>query len=602
MYPEFSTNRSMGTSTDHLLTPLERPLEEDLAKSLTCEVNHGSNEDYLKVFEQKDLSDSFRKYCVEGFVQRYLRRAGFLIVGDMLALNHTEFQLRISRENQTVQARSLTLYRALQSKRNEIVRRHSRAGKNRTSPPTLHASRNPLHEVVSNGVALSTASENSLRPSELGFEANDSVPVQPGKMKATIADPHELSNNSTTDTKQTPLERPPIQLGQVVQRDRFGTDRRAKYQELPYGEEGLRRHILIAGSTGSGKTVAARYIVEQAAIAGVPSIVIDAQGDISSLVIEPEQQTASLFEKTSFLQKPETGTEENDLKAKIGKHLNALSKHPGPISGLFAKRCLPRIFTPGRPDLGLPLSLPPYLDILAAYNDESNDELQQHELEELLSDEVENLVRTILPKLKAEKHKGYVELLVRLFRHANEKRINLDGRAGIRTLHELVQRAQELAPDLFRNYLSNKDQSELSRAVYGLQFSQERKWLEGQPLDIAALCRPGENSRAPINIINVQELHSIDDKKRVLRQVIAAVYKYGVQNPRHSGPPSLLLYIDEIGTGYMENAPLENRSRQRSTKCTECSIVSFVRPTSTASQLCWPAKHTLISTLISGDS
>jgi HJR/Mrr/RecB family endonuclease len=192
--------------------------------------------------------------------------------------------------------------------------------------------------------------------------------------------------------------------------------------------------------------------------------------------------------------------------------------------------------------------------LLAAYNDESNDELQQHELGELLSDEVENLVRTILPGTKAAKHRGYVELLVRLFRHANEKRINLEGCAGIRTLHELVQQAQELAPDLFRNYLSDKDQNDLSRAIYGLQFCRERKWLEGQPLDIAALCRRGENGRTPINIINIQELHSSDDKKRVLRQVIAAVYKYSVQNPRHSGPPSLLLYNDEIGTGYGERS------------------------------------------------
>ena len=82
------------------------------------------------------------------------------------------------------------------------------------------------------------------------------------------------------------MELPPIHLGQVFQRDRFQTERRSGYQELAYTEEGLRRHVLIAGSTGSGKTVAARYIVEQAAISGVPSIVIDAQGDISSLVLE----------------------------------------------------------------------------------------------------------------------------------------------------------------------------------------------------------------------------------------------------------------------------------------------------------------------------
>ena len=58
-----------------------------------------------------------------------------------------------------------------------------------------------------------------------------------------------------------------------------------RVKELPFIEKGLRRHVLITGSTGSGKTVAARYIIKQAAIYGVPSIVIDAQGDISSFVL-----------------------------------------------------------------------------------------------------------------------------------------------------------------------------------------------------------------------------------------------------------------------------------------------------------------------------
>jgi len=52
---------------------------------------------------------------------------------------------------------------------------------------------------------------------------------------------------------------------------------------LPFGEKGLRRHVQIVGTTGSGKTVAARYIIEQAALAGVPSIVIDTKGDLREL-------------------------------------------------------------------------------------------------------------------------------------------------------------------------------------------------------------------------------------------------------------------------------------------------------------------------------
>lgn len=506
------------------------------------------NEQYLKAFEQNDLSKYFRKHFVEGFVQRNLRRAGFHTVGDILVYEETQFQVILSGQNQKVQERSLVLYEALQREKNRILQHHlvngQKLSRALTEPLSDH-----LHK---RSVSAVSSAEPSDQESPSGFETGPSTkPVR--KNDQDNADVGAVVEVPQIGTQPPPV--PPIRLGQIFWRDRFHTDRAAGYQELAYTEEGLRRHVLIAGSTGSGKTVAGRYIVEQAAIAGVPSIVIDAQGDISSLVLKASKsETRILFEKVSSFQNPETPKEEEDLNDRIKKHLDALTKHPGQISGLYAKRCLPRIFTPGRPDLGLPLSLPPYLDVLAAYSDEANDELQRHELDELLCDEVENLVRTILPRLKPERHKGYVELLAHLFRHAHQQRINLDGCVGIKTLHQLVQRAEELAPDLFKNYLSEKDRGELSKAIYGLQFSQEQKWLDGQALDIAALCKPGANGHTPINIINVQELHSPEDKKRVLRQVIAAAYKFGIQNARHSGPPSLLLYIDEIGTGYGERS------------------------------------------------
>ncbi len=507
---------------------------------------------YLKAFEQNDLSKYFRRYFVEEFVQRNLRRAGFHTVGDILAYDETQFQVTLSGQNQKVQERTLALYKALQREKHRIFQHHMATNGQRPSRALIEPSSDHLHERIVSAVPSAEPGDQESPPP--GFENGPNAePLR--KTHQDKADIGEIAQGPQVDTQPPPVDVPPIRLGQIFRRDRFHTDRAGGYQELAYTEEGLRRHVLIVGSTGSGKTVAARYIVEQAAISGVPSIVIDAQGDISSLVLKVSKPDArTFFDKVSSLQKPETPKEEEDLNDRIKKHLDALTKHPGQISGLYAKRCLPRIFTPGRPDLGLPLSLPPYLDVLAAYSEESSDEPQRHELDELLSDEVESLVRTILPRLKPEKLKGYVELLTRLFRYAHQQHIDLDGRAGIKEVHQLVQRAQELAPDLFKNYLSEKDRSELSKAVYGLQFCQEQKWLEGQALDIAALCKPGADNRTPINVINVQELHSPEDKKRVLRQIIAAVYKFGVQNPRHSGPPSLLLYIDEIGTGYGERS------------------------------------------------
>ena len=53
----------------------------------------------------------------------------------------------------------------------------------------------------------------------------------------------------------------------------------------------LRRHGGVFGSTGSGKTVLSKVIIEEAALEGIPVIAFDPQGDIASLMLpgDPKQ-------------------------------------------------------------------------------------------------------------------------------------------------------------------------------------------------------------------------------------------------------------------------------------------------------------------------
>jgi DNA helicase HerA-like ATPase len=52
----------------------------------------------------------------------------------------------------------------------------------------------------------------------------------------------------------------------------------------------LKKHLISIGSTGSGKTVLSKVIVEEAALAGIPSIIIDPHGDLASLAIPAGRQ------------------------------------------------------------------------------------------------------------------------------------------------------------------------------------------------------------------------------------------------------------------------------------------------------------------------
>ncbi|HLP80332.1 MAG TPA: helicase HerA-like domain-containing protein [Acidobacteriota bacterium] len=58
---------------------------------------------------------------------------------------------------------------------------------------------------------------------------------------------------------------------------------------IQYDLNNLTRHAVVVGSTGSGKTVMAKALVEEALIQGIPVIAIDPKGDIGSLGITHKQ-------------------------------------------------------------------------------------------------------------------------------------------------------------------------------------------------------------------------------------------------------------------------------------------------------------------------
>src|SRR5271154_5208893 len=56
--------------------------------------------------------------------------------------------------------------------------------------------------------------------------------------------------------------------------------------------EVLLRHAVLLGGSGSGKTVASKVLIEEMIRAGVPSIVVDPQGDLASLAIPGDAAVA----------------------------------------------------------------------------------------------------------------------------------------------------------------------------------------------------------------------------------------------------------------------------------------------------------------------
>jgi hypothetical protein len=61
--------------------------------------------------------------------------------------------------------------------------------------------------------------------------------------------------------------------------------RRDNNEPIDIPSQVLARHAAMLGSTGSGKTVMAKALIEEAALAGIPALIIDPQGDLARLAL-----------------------------------------------------------------------------------------------------------------------------------------------------------------------------------------------------------------------------------------------------------------------------------------------------------------------------
>src|ERR1700742_4234429 len=67
-------------------------------------------------------------------------------------------------------------------------------------------------------------------------------------------------------------------------------------ETLLYDSKDLVTHAVCVGMTGSGKTGLCLSLLEEAAIDGIPAIVIDPKGDLSNLLLQFPELRASDFE------------------------------------------------------------------------------------------------------------------------------------------------------------------------------------------------------------------------------------------------------------------------------------------------------------------
>ena len=308
---------------------------------------------------------------------------------------------------------------------------------------------------------------------------------------------------------------------------------------LLYDARDLTTHGVCVGMTGSGKTGLCIDLLEEAAVDGIPALIIDPKGDITNLLLQFPELEAEDFQpwinpddaRRKGLTQGQFAQQQAELwrtgLAQWGQSPERIAKLKGSTD--FA------IYTPGS-DAGIPISI---LHSFAA------PALSWEEEGEALREQVQGTVSALLGLIGVEadplRSREHI-LLSNLFEYYWRRNEPLDLAKLILAIQEPPVR--KLGVFDVDTFFPGKDRFALSLLMNNLIASPSfQSWVSGQPLDIPGfLATPNGKPRHSIFYIAY-----LNDAERMffvtllLNQVITWMRK-------QSGTTSLraLLYMDEI--------------------------------------------------------
>jgi hypothetical protein len=314
--------------------------------------------------------------------------------------------------------------------------------------------------------------------------------------------------------------------------------------QVHYDPDDLTTHAVITGMTGSGKTGLGVIMLEEAALQGIPAIVVDPKGDLTNLLLHfpdllPEDfkpwvdQDAARREGISVAEAAEKAAslwEKGLASYGLGKpDLRALSDAVD-----YA------VYTPGS-DAGLPVSI---LASLSAppFPWEGN--------KEILRDKIASTVTAILGLIGLRgidpvRSKEHI-LLSNIFEAAWRQGRDLE----MATLIAHVQSPpfEKLGVLSLKQFYPEKERFELAMLLNNfLAAPAFQTWLEGQPLDIGKLLfTPQGRPRH-----SVFYLAHLDDQERMFFiTLLYTAIETWMRTQKGSGSLRAMIYFDEIA-GYL---------------------------------------------------
>ena len=270
--------------------------------------------------------------------------------------------------------------------------------------------------------------------------------------------------------------------------------------ELPV--EALHRHLMALGASGSGKTVLCKCIMEEAIRHDIPLVIVDPQGDISSLALkgDPEEM------------------EQHGIPASLQEE--------------FFEKARVAIFTPAS-SKGIPISVNP----LSFPSEETS-----HEEAILALDLTATSLSSFLGyDLSSDSGKGAKAYLFTLLEHLWKKGETI---RDMGHMAEVVLKPPQEIAEMLQSFVTKKEPQEIARKLRFLTVgTPSLMFQKGVQIDMDMFMDKSDG-KVPLNIIYMNTLSSTNDKQFFLATLLRELYCWMLKNP--SEDIQLLFYVDEI--------------------------------------------------------
>ncbi|MHA3022945.1 helicase HerA domain-containing protein [Mycobacterium sp. BMJ-28] len=264
----------------------------------------------------------------------------------------------------------------------------------------------------------------------------------------------------------------------------------------------LRKHVAIFAGSGSGKTVLIRRLIEEAALRGVSSIVLDPNNDLARL-------------GSPWPESPPGWHRADDRRARE----------------YFANTEV-LIWTPRR-STGRPLAFHPLPDFASVLDDQDE-----------YTDAVEAACAALEPRAQIA---GQTAKAARSRAVLREALLHY-GRQPAPTLGGFIDLLEDLPDDVSGLAGAHKMAGEVAQNLRAAMVNDPMFGGTGQPVDPGVLLTPSDGYRARVSVISMIGLQSDEQRQSFVSQLQMALFAWIKRNPAADRPLGGLLVMDEAQT------------------------------------------------------